>query len=70
MAEVASNPTAELAVNNGKFSKNCTELHMANKGITVLRGFGPFVNLEVLWLNGNRIRKIKNLDSNVRIKRL
>jgi hypothetical protein len=70
MAEVASNPTAELAVNNGKFIKNCTELHMANKGITVLRGFGPFVNLEVLWLNGNRIRKIKNLDSNVRIKRL
>eukprot|EP00501_MAST-03F_sp_TOSAG23-6_P002147 GSMAST32.ASY1.ANO1.2245.1 assembled CDS len=68
--EVVSDPHSELAVNNGKYVKNCVELHMARRGITRLRNFEPFTNLEVLWLNDNRIRKLSGLDSNIRIKRL
>jgi Leucine-rich repeat (LRR) protein len=52
---VLSRPTAELAVVSAKYVKECTELHLANKGITELDGFQPFVNLEVLWINGNRL---------------
>ena len=52
---VLSRPMAELAVVNAMYVKECTELHLANKGITELDGFQPFVNLEVLWINGNRL---------------
>ena len=37
---------------------------------TKVSGLEKFVNLEVLWLNDNQLRKIDSLDSNVRIKKL
>lgn len=46
----------------------CTELFLANRGIEKLRGFESFVRLEALWLNGNKLQKINNLDNNFRIK--
>ncbi|CAK9109728.1 Leucine-rich repeat-containing protein 72 [Durusdinium trenchii] len=67
---VVSKPMAELAVKNAKYVKNCTELYMANKSIEELQGFARFVNLEVLWLNNNELRRISHLDSNFRIKSL
>ena len=48
----------------------CTELYLGNKGIEKLRGFEPFVNLDSLWLNGNKLKKINNLDGNFRIRTL
>lgn len=53
---VVSNPRAELAVDNAKYVKACTELHLAKRNIEFLWGFDRFVNLEVLWLNGNKVR--------------
>lgn len=53
---VWSNPGAELPINNAKYVTDCRELHLANRGITDLRGFDNFCNLESLWLNGNRVR--------------
>ena len=52
---VVSNPRAELAVDNAKYVKACTELHLAKRNIEFLWGFDRFVNLEVLWLNGNKV---------------
>lgn len=49
---------------------DCTELYLGHKGIERLRGFEPFVSLESLWLNGNRLKKINNLDGNFRIRSL
>jgi hypothetical protein len=48
----------------------CKELYLAGKGIEKLRGFEPFVNLESLWLNDNKLRKLNNLDANFRMKAL
>lgn len=48
----------------------CKELYLGGKGIEKLRGFEPFVNLECLWLNNNKLKKINNLDANFRIKAL
>ena len=31
-----------------------TELYLANKGIEEIEGFEDFVNIEDLWLNGNK----------------
>eukprot|EP00955_Chlamydomonas_euryale_P109588 365942-Chlamydomonas_euryale.AAC.49 len=47
---------------------HCTELYLGNKGIEKIRGFDDFVNLESLCLNGNKLKKINNLDQNFRIK--
>lgn len=43
---------------------------MANQGINGLKDFDKFPNLEVLWLNNNKLTEIKGLDSNFRIKSL
>ena len=67
---VEADPMAELAVQNAKYVKNCTELHMASKRIQVIAGFEPFVNLEVLWLNDNRLHFLEDLDTNVRVREL
>jgi hypothetical protein len=53
---VLSNPTAELAMNNARYIRECTELHLAHRGIEVLWGFERFTNLAVLWVNNNRVR--------------
>ena len=63
-----SDPFSELAVKNAKYVKNCVELFMAGRGIEKIRGFENFVNLEVLWLNNNKITKLNNLANNFRIK--
>ena len=34
----------------------------------MLRGFEPFVNLEVLWINGNNIKHLDSLDANFRMR--
>jgi hypothetical protein len=67
---VVSNPYAALAVNNAKYVKNSTELHLSGKNIGKIANFGSFVNLEVLWLNGNKLTKLDGLGANIRIKEL
>ncbi len=52
---VISNPSSELAVFNAKAVRNCTELYLANRQIDFIGGFEIFVNLEVLWLNNNKV---------------
>lgn len=47
---------------------DCTELHLGNKGIQKIRGFEDFLNLEFLCINGNKLKKINNLDANFRLK--
>ena len=70
MDGVAANPFGELAVRNQKYASNCTELHLANRNIGWLQGFDRFVNLEVLWLNDNKLRKLNGLEKNFRLRAL
>uniref|UniRef100_A0A7S0WNL5 Uncharacterized protein n=1 Tax=Chlamydomonas leiostraca TaxID=1034604 RepID=A0A7S0WNL5_9CHLO len=69
---VISQPGKELVGEgkNMKYVKECKELYLGGKGIEKIRGFEPFVNLECLWLNSNKLKKINNLDQNFRIKAL
>ena len=48
----------------------CTQLYLGEKGITQLTSFESLVNLEVLWVNGNSLKAIRNLDKNIRLKEL
>lgn len=72
MASVVSEPHKELVGGgeNAIYIKECTELHLGSKGIEKLRGFEVFVNLESLWLNGNKLKKLNNLDAQTRLKAL
>jgi hypothetical protein len=49
---------------------DCTELYLGGKSIEQLGGFERLTNLEVLWVNDNKLTAITGLDSNVRIKQL
>ncbi|KAG2435601.1 hypothetical protein HYH02_011893 [Chlamydomonas schloesseri] len=72
MTSVISEPHKELVGGgqNAKYIKECIELHLGSKGIEKLRGFEVFVNLESLWLNDNKLKKLNNLDAQKRLKAL
>ncbi|EFJ52944.1 hypothetical protein VOLCADRAFT_120248 [Volvox carteri f. nagariensis] len=72
MAVVVSEPLRELVGGgeNAKYIKECTEMYLCGKGIEKIRGFEPFVNLESLWINGNKLKKLNNLDNQKRLKAL
>jgi len=54
---------------NQKYASECTEVYLANKGATsISEHFRRFPNIEVIWLNGNRLPRLENLDSNFRIR--
>ncbi|CEG45157.1 Protein phosphatase 1, regulatory subunit, and related proteins [Plasmopara halstedii] len=65
-----SDPYAELPVKNHKYVKNCTELYMANKHIAKIVNFEAFINLEVLWINGNQLQELDGLENCFRLKQL
>ena len=65
-----ANPYAELSVKNEKYIKACTELYMAKRNITYLANFERFVNIEILWINDNKVECLENLDNCIRIKEL
>lgn len=67
IAEGQSDPMGELPVLNAKYITDCEELHLAKKGIRQLAHFDRFINLEVLWLNGNSLKKLEGLDNQIRM---
>eukprot|EP00794_Sanderia_malayensis_P017028 gene17028-18742_t len=46
------------------------ELYLANKDITEVPDLSRFKNLQILWLKGNKLRRIKGLDSNYHLTEL
>jgi Leucine-rich repeat (LRR) protein len=79
MENVVAKPMNELAVRNAKYAAECTELHLANKNISLLADrvnnndqneFDRFVNLEVLWCNNNKLTRLEGLDMNFRLKHI
>ena len=59
-ATTVAKPMNELAVQNAKYAAECTELHLAKRGITMLwdrdsfgkNEFERFINLEVFKKSG------------------
>ena len=54
------------------YRKGLTELHAGSRGIEKMSStsMGHFPNLEVLWLNNNRLSKLQGLEHNFRLKHL
>lgn len=69
----AADPGAELtSTDNMKRRRDTTELSLGGRGIEKLDGaqMATFPNLAVLWLNDNRLTKLKGLDDNSRLTTL
>ena len=57
---------------SAKLARECTEVHAANQNATgLVEGeWGHFKNLEVLWVNNNRISRMEHLQDLFRIKEI
>lgn len=48
-------PWEIIPIKNKKCARECTEIHLANRNIDDLTNFDDFPNLEVLWINNNKV---------------
>jgi hypothetical protein len=67
IAPGVSDPMGVLPVLNAKYVRECTEMHLSGKDITKIGHFDLFVNLNVLWLNKNRLKRIDGLNEQIRM---
>lgn len=65
-----ADPYDVVPLKDRKCAKETAEVYLSNRGAQSLINFDHFLNLEVLWLNGNKLRAITGLDLNFRIKEL
>lgn len=68
MEPVVANPWSVVPIKNAKYAKSCSEIHLSNRNIEYLSEFEHFPNLEVLYLNNNKLVRLEGLDRNVCIK--
>ena len=71
MVEEAPNvgdPWSVLPVKNAKQARDLVEVHLSDRALDLLERFEDFPNLEVVWLNNNRLRHLDGLARNFRIK--
>jgi Leucine-rich repeat (LRR) protein len=75
------NPWTILPVKNAKYARDLTEVHLSDRDLDLLEKFPDFPNLEVVWLNNNKVIpshlkllfQLRNLDgmtTNFRIKKV
>ena len=60
---VIGNPWSVLPIKNNKYAKDLVEVHLSDRGLNQLEGFENFPNLEVIWLNNNKVRTETSSDS-------
>lgn len=49
-------PWSILPVKNAKYARDLTEVHLSERELDRVEHFEDFPNLEVIWLNNNRVR--------------
>jgi hypothetical protein len=55
LGKVVSDPWSVLPIKNAKCARSTTEVHLSDRHIEQLGNFESFPNLEVLWLNNNKV---------------
>ena len=49
-------PWSVLPVKNAKYARDLTEVHLSGRDLDCVQHFDDFPNLEVIWLNNNKVR--------------
>ena len=66
--EKIGDPWSILPMKNNKYARDWVEVHLSDRELTDLVNFEDFPNLEVVWLNNNKLKNLDPLHSNFRIK--
>ena len=53
---------------NTKYARECVEVYFSDRQFTDLERFEDFPNLEVVWLNNNKLKNLDAIHMNFRIK--
>lgn len=63
------NPWSILPIKNKKYAQDLVEVHLSDRDLNSLEKFEQFPNLEVIWLNNNRVStgKLLTLPPNVSV---
>ena len=48
-------PWSILPVKNAKYARDLTEVHLSDRGLDIVQHFEDFPNLEVIWVNNNKV---------------
>ena len=64
------NPWTILPIKNVKYAKDLIDVHLSDRDLDFLEKFEDFPNLEVVWLNNNKLKNLDGLNSNFRIKKI
>lgn len=68
--EVVGDPYDVIPIKDRKCARETVEVYLGRRGIHRIIRFEDFPNLEVLWLNDNKLKSVQGLDQNPRIKEL
>jgi hypothetical protein len=63
-------PWSILPVKNAKYARDLIEVHLSNRELDALEHFDDFPNLEVIWINGNKLKNLDAISTNFRVKKV
>jgi len=63
-------PWSVIPIKNALYAKDCTEIDLSGRNLDSLQNFEDFPNLELLFLNRNRLGNLDALKSNFRLKKI
>jgi hypothetical protein len=49
------NPWSILPIKNSKYARDLIQVHLSDRELDLLEKFEDFPNLEVVWLNNNKV---------------
>lgn len=49
------NPWSILPIKNSKYARDLIDVHLCDRDLDLLEKFEEFPNLEVIWLNNNKV---------------
>lgn len=58
------NPWSILPIKNQKYARDLTQVHLSDRDLDLLEQFEDFPNLEVIWLNNNKVSAFGNVTFN------
>ncbi len=63
-------PWSILPVKNAKYARDLIEVHLSERDLDILEHFEDFPNLEVIWLNNNKLKNLDAIAPNFRVKKV
>jgi len=58
------NPWSILPIKNAKYARDLVEVDLSNRELDLLEKFDDFPNLEVVWLNNNKVCSLVTVSLN------